>query len=64
MIYQALSLMEHSPAVQDYLPTAMVKNLSLDNLTDAVKFLHKPPIGAPLSWTSSGVNPWPEALSI
>jgi ATP-dependent DNA helicase RecG len=63
VIYQALSLMEHSPAVQDYLPPAMVKNLSLDNLTDAVKFLHKPPIGAPLSWTSSGVNPGQKRLA-
>ncbi|MFL2849571.1 MAG: ATP-dependent DNA helicase RecG [Pseudohongiellaceae bacterium] len=63
VIYQALSLMEHSPAVQDYLPTAIVKNLALDNLTDAVKFLHKPPIGAPLSWTSSETNPGQKRLA-
>jgi ATP-dependent DNA helicase RecG len=63
VINQALSLMEQSPAVQDYLPAEMVKRLKLDSLADAVSLLHKPPIEAPLSWTSAGVNPGQKRLA-
>ena len=63
VINQALALMEKSPNVQDHLPPALVQKMELEELTDAIRLLHKPPTDAPLRWITAGRNPGQRRLA-
>ncbi len=63
IINQALALMEKSPNVQDHLPPALVQKMELEELTDAIRLLHKPPTDAPLRWITAGINPGQKRLA-
>lgn len=63
IINQALELLDIAGSVQDYLPPAMSKRLGLFQLTDAIRLIHQPPLDAPLSWATTGMNPGQHRLA-
>lgn len=59
---QALGLLEKHPPV-DYLPKAFVKHFGDTSLTDALRYLHKPPVGAPVNMLLAGEHPFQKRLA-
>lgn len=63
VINQALDLLDKSEELTDYLPLSVIKQFSLQPLTDSIKLIHRPPIDAPLSWIEAGSNPGQQRLA-
>lgn len=63
IVNQSLALLEQSGSVEDFLPAALTEQLGLHNLTDAIRLIHRPPIDAPLSWSTTGLNPGQRRLA-
>jgi ATP-dependent DNA helicase RecG len=56
MVNKALARLAANPA-QDLLPTSVVDKLQLPSLSDALNFMHHPPVGTSLASLSAGQHP-------
>ncbi len=63
IISQALELLDTAGGVQDFLPTALSRQLGLSGLTEAIRLIHRPPLDAPLDWSAAGMNPGQKRLA-
>ncbi len=68
---QALAYLGENPAelsqtntfLDDFLPRELISKFNLHSLVDAIRLIHRPPIEAPLNWSSEGKNPGQHRLA-
>ncbi len=60
---QALQFIHHPDALQEWLPDSLHEKYSLWPLTEAVRFLHKPPPDAELETMAEGLHPARQRLA-
>ncbi|MCO7224544.1 ATP-dependent DNA helicase RecG [Pleionea sp. CnH1-48] len=60
---RALSMLEQSK-LTDYLPVALREEYQLGSLIDALKFVHRPPVGVDLETIQAGSHPAKQRLAI
>jgi ATP-dependent DNA helicase RecG len=59
----ALERLDHGAGLQEYLPAELLQSLRLPTLADALRYVHRPPLDAPVELLSAGRHPAQQRLA-
>lgn len=59
---QALAMLQTNHAIPDYIPAEILIELHLPDLISALRYVHRPPVDAPVAQLEAGVHPTQQRL--